>query len=73
MAALAARLDPRHFAWVHRSAIVNVRRVRTIRPWFNGYHVVTMETGQQLRMSRYQHETFLRLVSAPGEQGRDGL
>ncbi|KAF1714684.1 DNA-binding response regulator [Pseudoxanthomonas yeongjuensis] len=63
MATLAARLDPRHFARVHRSAIINVRRVRTIHPWFNGHHVVTMDTGQQLRMSRYQHEAFLRLAT----------
>ena len=63
MTALAARLDPRHFARVHRSAIINVRRVREIHPWFNGHHVVTMDTGQQLRMSRYQHEAFLRLAT----------
>ncbi len=63
MAALAARLDPRRFARVHRSAIINVRRVKAIHPWFNGYHVVTMDTGQQLRMSRYQHEAFLRLAT----------
>ncbi|HVI59916.1 MAG TPA: LytTR family DNA-binding domain-containing protein [Luteimonas sp.] len=67
MAALAARLDPRHFARVHRSAIVNVRRVKAIHPWFNGHHILTMDTGQQLRMSRYQHETFLRLVSTRNE------
>jgi two-component system, LytTR family, response regulator len=67
MAALAVRLDPRHFARVHRSAIVNVRRVKSIHPWFNGHHIVTMDTGQQLRMSRYQHETFLRLVSTRAE------
>ena len=69
MTALAARLDPRHFARVHRSAIVNVRRVKAIHPWFNGHHIVTMDTGQQLRMSRYQHETFLRLVSTRCEEG----
>lgn len=68
MAALAERLDPRHFARIHRSAIINVRRVKTIHPWFNGHHVVTMDTGQQLRMSRYQHQTFLRLVTTQ----RDG-
>lgn len=66
MSTLAERLDPNHFARVHRSAIINVRRVQTIHPWFNGYHVVTMDTGQKLRMSRYQHETFLRLVSTRG-------
>lgn len=68
MNALVARLDPRHFARVHRSAIINARRVQSIHPWFNGYHVVTMDTGQKLRMSRYQHETFLRLVSMRSEK-----
>ncbi|MGA7437462.1 MAG: LytTR family DNA-binding domain-containing protein [Luteibacter sp.] len=63
MTSLAERLDPRQFARVHRSAIVNVRRVQTVHPWFNGYHVLTMDTGQKLRMSRYQHEAFLKLVS----------
>jgi two-component system LytT family response regulator len=67
MTALAERLDPRHFARVHRSAIINIRRVKAIHPWFNGHHIVTMDTGQQLRMSRYQHETFLRLVSTRRE------
>lgn len=67
MATLAARLDPRHFARVHRSAIINVRRVKAIHPWFNGHHVVTMDTGQQLRMSRYQHEAFLRLMTTRKE------
>ncbi|MNV66898.1 LytTr DNA-binding domain protein [compost metagenome] len=52
---------------MHRSAIVNVQRVRTIHPWFNGHHVVTMDNGQQLRMSRYQHEAFLRLVGSRRE------
>lgn len=63
MTTLATRLDPRYFARIHRSAIINVRRVKTIHPWFNGHHVVTMDTGQQLRMSRYQHEAFLRLAT----------
>ncbi len=71
MSALAARLDSRHFARVHRSAIINVRRIQAIHPWFNGYHVVTMDTGQKLRMSRYQHETFLRLVTTGGEKATE--
>lgn len=69
MTALAARLDPQHFARVHRSAIINIRRVQAIHPWFNGYHVVTMDTGQKLRMSRYQHEAFMQLVA--GRAGRE--
>lgn len=62
LASLAARLNPRHFVRIHRSAVINLRRVKTIHPWFNGHHVVTLDTGQQLRMSRYQHEAFLKLV-----------
>jgi two-component system LytT family response regulator len=67
MAHLAARLDPRHFIRVHRSAIVNVRRVKAIQPWFNGYHVVVLDSGEHLRMSRYQHESFMRLATMQGE------
>ena len=67
MTALAERLDPRRFARVHRSAIINIRRVQAIHPWFNGHHVVTMDTGQKLRMSRYQHESFLQLVAGSGK------
>jgi two-component system LytT family response regulator len=72
MANIAARLNPRHFARVHRSAIVNVRRVKAIHPWFNGYHVVVMDTGQELRMSRYQHESFLRLATTRGDGAVSG-
>lgn len=63
MTSLAERLDPKQFARVHRSAIINVRRVQSIHPWFNGHHVVTMDTGQKLRMSRYQQDAFMKLVS----------
>jgi len=39
---------------IHRSTIVNVHRIREIQPWFHGYHVVLLENGQELRMSRYK-------------------
>jgi two-component system, LytTR family, response regulator len=58
---LEHKLDPRHFARIHRSTIVNVRRIKEIQPWFRGHHVVILETGEQLRMSRYQREVAERL------------
>jgi two-component system LytT family response regulator len=61
MATLEARLNPRKFVRVHRSAIVNVERIKAIHPWFNGYHVIVLTTGKELRMSRYQHGHFLKL------------
>lgn len=61
MTALEMRLNPRCFARVHRSAIVNIARIKAIHPWFNGYHMIVLSTGKELRMSRYQHENFLKL------------
>ena len=49
---LARRLDPRRFARIHRTAIVNVDRVREIQPWFSGDAVVILHSGRKLRLSR---------------------
>ena len=67
MTTLEARLNPRRFVRVHRSAIVNIDRIKAIHPWFNGYHMIVLTTGKELRMSRYQHENFLKLsrIGAP--------
>jgi len=54
LTALDRKLNPRDFARIHRSTIVNVHRIREIQPWFHGYHVVLLENGQELRMSRYK-------------------
>jgi two-component system LytT family response regulator len=61
LSSLEARLDPKHFVRVHRSAIVNVRRVREVHPWFHGYHLILLESGEKIRMSRYQHAGAKRL------------
>jgi two-component system LytT family response regulator len=61
LASLQRKLNPRDFLRIHRSAIVNVHRIREIQPWFHGYHLVLLENGQQLRMSRYQREVAKRL------------
>jgi two-component system, LytTR family, response regulator len=58
---LEARLNPRQFVRIHRSTIVNVRRIREIQPWFHGHHLVVLQNGQELRMSRYQRDVAKRL------------
>lgn len=45
MSTLPDRLDPHRFARIHRSGIINVQRVKTINPWFDGHLVVTTDTG----------------------------
>jgi len=53
---LEGRLNPREFVRIHRSTIVNMQYVKELHPWFHGYHLVVLESGQKLRMSRYQKE-----------------
>ncbi len=64
LATMQGRLDPRQFVRIHRSTLVNVRFIREIRPWFNGYHVVVLLNNQELRMSRYQRESIQRLMNS---------
>lgn len=61
LGALEAKLDPAEFLRIHRSTIVNVRRIREIQPWFRGHHRVVLVDGTVLRMSRYQREVAKRL------------
>ena len=49
---LERRLDPRHFVRIHRSTIVNVTRVRSLRPLRNGESALTLDCGQELKLSR---------------------
>lgn len=52
LSALEERLDPGEFCRVHRSAIVNVNRVKEIHPYFGGSRVLVLETGTRVVLSR---------------------
>jgi two-component system LytT family response regulator len=58
---LERKLNPKEFLRIHRSTIVNLHRIKEVQPWFHGYHLVLLENGQELRMSRYQQEIAERL------------
>ena len=60
LTSLVARLDPARFARVHRSAAVNLDRVKEMQPWFSGDYVVILHSGARLRMSRTYREQLLR-------------
>jgi len=58
---LETRLDPRRFACVHRSAIVNVACVKQLRRRTHGEYAFLLEDGTELKLSRTHHDP-LRLV-----------
>lgn len=65
MTELAGRLDPERFFRVHRSAIVNLARVREIHPLFRGDSELVLSDGARVRLSRTRRGEFERLLSAP--------
>jgi two-component system, LytTR family, response regulator len=52
MTDLEKQLDPRFFCRIHRSTIVNLRRVRALKVDDAGEYEVVLEGGQKLRLSR---------------------
>jgi two-component system LytT family response regulator len=52
LAELEQELDPEMFCRIHRSAIVNLERVRGLKLGQDGEYEVLLETGAQLRLSR---------------------
>ncbi len=63
MAAIETRLDPERFVRVHRSAIVNIDRVREIHPMFRGDCTLMLADGTQVKLSRARREEFERVFS----------
>ena len=52
LADLESRLDPKRFARIHRSGIVNIAAIKEIRAHFHGDYVVTLRNGETVRLSR---------------------
>ena len=47
-----ARLDPARFVRIHRTAVVNLDRIRFLEPWSHGDQIVVLESGTRLTQSR---------------------
>ncbi len=60
MAEIEEDLDPDRFVRVHRSAIVNVDRVKEMHPLFRGDSVLILHDGTKLRLSRARRSEFER-------------
>jgi two-component system LytT family response regulator len=62
MHVLESQLNPRHFARVHRSAIVNLDRVREIVHDQRGDHVVVLSTGARVKTSHQRWLEFREIM-----------
>jgi two-component system LytT family response regulator len=65
LSAMETQLDPKKFQRIHRSAIVNVERIKELEPTFNGEHVVHLEDGTKLTLSRTYREKLFELLGKP--------
>jgi two-component system LytT family response regulator len=61
MQSLERRLDPTQFVRIHRSAIVNRRRIRELRSGGRREAVVVLEGGETLKVARSQRDKIASL------------
>ena len=64
MTDLERELDPARFVRVHRSAIVNVERVKEMHPLFRGDSLLILNDGTKVRVSRARRAEFERRLGA---------
>ena len=64
-----ARLDPEVFARVHRSAIVNIDRIKELQTESHGEVTIVLEGGRTLRWSRSYRERLETLLGSAGAGG----
>lgn len=66
---LEQRLEPGRFLRIHRSVIVNVDKIRELRPWPTGEYVVVMRNGKELTLSRgYRNQLSKLLGEVPARE-----
>lgn len=59
---LSTQLDPTWFVRIHRSTIVNVRRIREVQPWTAGDYVAILHDDRTLRVSRTYRDDLLKTL-----------
>ncbi len=65
MASIEARLDPAAFLRIHRSVIVNLERIRELKPSGGGEYVVVLRDGTELTLSRGYRAKLPEILGEP--------
>jgi two-component system LytT family response regulator len=66
--ALEKKLDPQQFVRLHRSAIVNVDRIKELAPWSGGEQSVVLHDGTQLTVGRVFRARLMAFMRNSVEQ-----
>ena len=64
MNAFEERLSQTEFVRIHRSAIVNRKQIKELRPWFTGEYAVVMKSGKELTLTRSYRDRLPLLLGA---------
>lgn len=59
---LESQLDPKKFARIHRSHIVQLDRIKELHPWSHGEYRVRLKDGTELTLSRSYRDHFQALL-----------
>jgi two-component system LytT family response regulator len=59
---LEQKLDPENFVRIHRSTIVNIDSIKSLHPLFNGDHLIILQDGTELNLSRTYKERIMTLL-----------
>jgi two-component system LytT family response regulator len=59
---LEAQLDPKEFIRIHRSTIVNLRRIKELQPWSHGEYHVILQDGTELTLSRNYRDNLQNVL-----------
>lgn len=62
MKTMEKRLDPKRFQRVHRSAIVNLEKVKELHPHNNGEYFLILESGGEIKVSRSYKDIIGRFL-----------
>jgi two-component system LytT family response regulator len=73
LGALETQLDPARFVRAHRSALINLERVREMRPSFHGDYIVVLETGAEITLGRNYREAVMERLAGAGGEGNSKI
>jgi two-component system LytT family response regulator len=63
MNSLENRLDPAQFLRIHRSRIINIKRIKELQPLFRGEYDIMLQDGTRLESGRGYREKLQRLFA----------